>query len=49
MSTEENNPEDLKKKYKDQNDTWVDREVPKWLQPYLKLSRIDRPIGEEGG
>ncbi len=31
--------------YKDQNDTWVDRRAPAALQPYLKLIRIDRPIG----
>jgi hypothetical protein len=31
--------------YHDQNDTWVDRRAPAWLRPYLKLTRIDRPIG----
>ena len=31
--------------YKDQNDTWVDRHAPKSIQPYMKLVRIDRPIG----
>lgn len=31
--------------FKDQNDTWVDRHAPSSLQPYLKLIRIDRPIG----
>ena len=31
--------------FRDQNDTWVDRHAPLWLQPYLKLTRIDRPIG----
>lgn len=31
--------------YKDQNDTWVDRYAPKAMQPYLKLIRIDRPVG----
>lgn len=31
--------------YKDQNDTWVDRSAPAALRPYLKLMRIDRPIG----
>jgi len=32
--------------YKDQNDTWVDRSAPSWAKPYLKMARIDRPIGE---
>jgi 4-hydroxybenzoate polyprenyl transferase len=34
-------------KYRDQNDTWVDRLSPRFAQlvPYLKLVRIDRPIG----
>lgn len=31
--------------YRDQNDTWVDRYAPTALKPYLKLIRIDRPIG----
>lgn len=31
--------------YKDQNDTWVDRHVPEVARPYLKLARVDRPIG----
>lgn len=31
--------------YKDQNDTWVDRHAPASIKPYLKLIRIDRPIG----
>lgn len=31
--------------YKDQNDTWVDRSAPAAMRPYLKLMRIDRPIG----
>ena len=31
--------------YKDQNNTWVDRYAPIYLIPYLKLTRIDRPIG----
>lgn len=31
--------------YRDQNDTWVDRHAPEWLTPYLKLTRIDRPVG----
>ena len=24
---------------------WVDTAAPRWAQPYLRLSRIDRPIG----
>ncbi len=24
---------------------WVDRRAPRWLRPWLRLSRIDRPIG----
>ena len=24
---------------------WVDRRAPAWSQPYLRLSRADRPIG----
>jgi hypothetical protein len=31
--------------YKDQNSTWVDNHAPAWAVPYLKLMRIDRPIG----
>ena len=31
--------------FADQNDTWVDRHAPLVLQPYLKLARVDRPIG----
>ena len=31
--------------FRDQNDTWVDRHAPAALQPYLKLARVDRPIG----
>lgn len=27
------------------DDNWVDRFAPKWSQPYLRLSRADRPIG----
>ena len=26
-------------------DNWVDRFAPSWICPYLKLSRLDRPIG----
>ena len=25
--------------------TWVDRQMPEFLQPYLRLARVDRPIG----
>ena len=31
--------------YRDQNDTWVDRRAPPALRPFLKLARVDRPIG----
>lgn len=31
--------------YADQNDTWVDRHAPASWVPYLKLARVDRPIG----
>ena len=31
--------------YRDQNDTWVDRTASPALRPYLKLMRLDRPIG----
>ena len=27
------------------NGNWVDTRAPLWLQPYLRLARIDRPIG----
>ena len=26
-------------------ETWVDRQMPGGLQPYLRLARVDRPIG----
>jgi 4-hydroxybenzoate polyprenyltransferase len=26
-------------------DNWVDRHAPAWLVPYLRLSRVDRPVG----
>jgi 4-hydroxybenzoate polyprenyltransferase len=29
----------------DSTGNWVDRGAPSWLQPYLRLARIDRPIG----
>src|SRR5437868_892564 len=29
----------------DATDNWVDRRAPKWSRPYLRLSRLDRPIG----
>jgi 4-hydroxybenzoate polyprenyltransferase len=27
------------------NDNWVDRFAPRWIQPWLKLGRFDRPAG----
>jgi 4-hydroxybenzoate polyprenyltransferase len=24
---------------------WIDRRVPEWIRPYLRLARVDRPIG----
>jgi len=29
----------------DATDNWVDRRAPLWSRPYLRLSRLDRPIG----
>lgn len=29
----------------DSTGNWVDRSAPSWAQPYLRLARIDRPIG----
>src|SRR3979409_2034077 len=29
----------------DATDNWVDRSAPLWSRPYLRLSRLDRPIG----
>jgi 4-hydroxybenzoate polyprenyltransferase len=26
-------------------DNWVDRHAPRWMLPYLRLARVDRPIG----
>jgi 4-hydroxybenzoate polyprenyltransferase len=40
-----NHPNAAEPLFKDQNDTWVDRHAPSSMQPYLKLLRIDRPIG----
>ena len=31
--------------YQDQNNTWVDKHAPESMVPYLKLARMDRPIG----
>lgn len=31
--------------YADQNDTWVDRHAPAAAVPFLKLARVDRPVG----
>jgi 4-hydroxybenzoate polyprenyltransferase len=38
-------PDDDLATFKDQNATWVDRRAPPFLVPYLKLTRLDRPIG----
>src|SRR5258705_8314144 len=29
----------------DSTGNWVDRHAPIWLRPYLRLARLDRPIG----
>jgi len=29
----------------DSTDNWVDRLAPRWTRPYLRLARLDRPIG----
>src|SRR5437868_13221754 len=29
----------------DATGNWVDTRAPSWLRPYLRLSRLDRPIG----
>src|ERR1700709_1508835 len=29
----------------DATDNWVDTRAPLWSRPYLRLSRLDRPIG----
>jgi 4-hydroxybenzoate polyprenyltransferase len=29
----------------DSTGNWVDRSAPAWLRPYLRLARLDRPIG----
>jgi 4-hydroxybenzoate polyprenyltransferase len=29
----------------DATGNWVDTRAPQWLRPYLRLSRLDRPIG----
>src|ERR1043165_4286247 len=29
----------------DATDNWVDTHAPLWSRPYLRLSRLDRPIG----
>src|SRR5262252_3043560 len=29
----------------DATGNWVDRSAPGWLKPYLRLTRLDRPIG----
>ena len=27
------------------SDGWIDRRMPAWTRPYLKLARLDRPTG----
>jgi len=29
----------------DSTGNWVDRSAPQWMRPYLRLARLDRPIG----
>ena len=29
----------------DSTGNWVDRSAPAWVRPYLRLGRLDRPIG----
>ena len=29
----------------DATGNWVDTSAPDWLKPYLRLTRLDRPIG----
>ena len=29
----------------DSTGNWVDTAAPAWLKPYLRLARLDRPIG----
>src|SRR5581483_12179261 len=29
----------------DSTDNWVDGHAPRWTRPYLRLARLDRPIG----
>jgi 4-hydroxybenzoate polyprenyltransferase len=29
----------------DSTGNWVDSRAPKWVRPYLRLARLDRPIG----
>jgi len=29
----------------DSTGNWVDRLAPAWARPYLRLARLDRPIG----
>src|SRR5215831_20809299 len=29
----------------DSTGNWVDRSAPAWTRPYLRLARLDRPIG----
>src|SRR5205085_1116809 len=36
---------DLTARVADATGNWVDTHAPSWLRPYLRLSRLDRPIG----
>lgn len=36
---------DAAAKVSDATDNWVDSRAPLWARPYLRLSRLDRPIG----
>jgi 4-hydroxybenzoate polyprenyltransferase len=36
---------DVSGRVADATGNWVDRSAPQWLRPYLRLTRLDRPIG----
>jgi 4-hydroxybenzoate polyprenyltransferase len=36
---------DVSGRVADATGNWVDRSAPDWLRPYLRLTRLDRPIG----
>ena len=36
---------DLSARVADATGNWVDTRAPSWSRPYLRLSRLDRPIG----